>query len=464
MTIPSQVEECLAQQGVEYQVLSGENLAPIHRLLSANEVSTDTLLTTTVLGDSLGRVQVLMPSDCLLDLSRLCEQLGRNLQAVSPEESLKLAQKLGGESLVAMPAVYELPIIADARLLEKEKLYLSIDNSELYLEISNAEFQKTLTNADVGDFCVPFSELQAAQQQDDRAELEKAIQQFTTLRIKQRLEQTLEMPPLPDTAEKIIQLRLDQDAGVGELAALVEKDPSLAAQVVSWASSPYYAAPGTIRSVHDAVVRVLGFDLVINLALGLALGKSVELPKDGPNGVMPYWQQAVYTASMMDGLVKASAADNRPSVGLSYLCGLLHNYGYLVLAHVFPPHFSLINRHIEANPHACHSYIERHLIGVTREQIGALLMECWNMPEEVVAGLRWQQNPDYDGAHSEYAHLLYIATNLLRQHGLYQGPARPIPAQLFSRLNLDPVDAEAVIERILENSDDLQDIAKVLGR
>ena len=52
-----------------------------------------------------------------------------------------------------------------------------------------------------------------------------------------------------------------------------------AAQVVSWAASPYYAAPGKIKSVHDAIVRVLGFDLVLNLALGLALGRSLSLPK-----------------------------------------------------------------------------------------------------------------------------------------------------------------------------------------
>ena len=42
-----------------------------------------------------------------------------------------------------------------------------------------------------------------------------------------------------------------------DLADVVETDPSLAAQVVSWAASPYYAAPGKIRSVEDAIGRVL---------------------------------------------------------------------------------------------------------------------------------------------------------------------------------------------------------------
>ena len=73
-----------------------------------------------------------------------------------------------------------------------------------------------LKDADVGSFCIPLSSLKTEQVKSDIDELENAVQQFTTLRIKQRLEQTLEMPPLPETAERIIQLRLDADAGVGE--------------------------------------------------------------------------------------------------------------------------------------------------------------------------------------------------------------------------------------------------------
>ena len=65
--------------------------------------------------------------------------------------------------------------------------------------------------------------------------------------MKQRLEETIEIPPLPETAQKVMKLRVNPDADVDDLADVVETDPSLAAQVVSWAASPYYAAPGKIR-------------------------------------------------------------------------------------------------------------------------------------------------------------------------------------------------------------------------
>lgn len=460
MSISSKVEQCLLDQGISYQVVNCEHLMPMHELKSVNSVSGEVVAISVMLSDALGKLQVLMPKNTFLDLSELCEQLGRKLKAVPPAEQAQLANEQGAETLPAIPSLYNMPIVVDSGLMECEKIYLDSGHDGFYVELSNEEFKKALGQADIGNFCIQLAKLKDTIERDDRAELENAVQQFTTLRIKQRLDQTLEMPPLPDTAERIIQLRLDPEAGVGELAEIVEKDPSLAAQVVSWASSPYYAAPGTIRSVHDAVVRVLGFDLVINLALGLALGKSLEVPRDGVYGVNPYWQESVYTAAMAEGLVKAISADFRPSLGLAYLSGLLHNYGYLVLAHVFPPHYQLVNRYIEANPHVNHSYLERHLIGVCREQVGSLLMDSWSMPEEVVTATRWHHMADYDGKCREYANVIYVAVNLLKTAGLYQGEAEAIPPQLYASLNLDPVDAEAALKKVVDSKDELLGIAR----
>ncbi|WP_156509199.1 HDOD domain-containing protein, partial [Oleiphilus sp. HI0132] len=189
-------------------------------------------------------------------------------------------------------------------------------------------------------------------------QINQAIEKFTSLRIKQRLEDTLELPPLPQSAQEIIRLRSNPDAGADELADIIEKDPSLAAQVVSWASSSFYNAPGKIKSVHDAIIRVLGFDMVMNLAMGLALGRTLKVPKDEPKGYAPYWQQAMWLALGTTSILSKIDPTYRPSFGLSYLSGLLHNFGYLVLAHVFPPHFSLMCRYIEANPHLDSGYIE----------------------------------------------------------------------------------------------------------
>ncbi|MNO59279.1 HDOD domain protein [compost metagenome] len=198
---------------------------------------------------------------------------------------------------------------------------------------------------------------------------------------------------------------------------------------------------------------------MINLALGLALGKTLSLPKDHPQQTTPYWQKSIYTAAVIEGLTRAMPRAERPEAGLTYLAGLLHNFGYLVLAHVFPPHFSLICRHLEVNPHLCHSYVEQHLLGISREQIGAWLMRFWDMPEELSTALRFQNDPGYAEEHAAYPNLVCLAVRLLRQRGIGAGPVESIPDELLERLSLSRSKAEDVVNKVLEAEVLLRELA-----
>lgn len=318
-----------------------------------------------------------------------------------------------------------------------------------------------LTKASAGRFAEPLAgiKLNLDRPDDDSEAITEAVHAFTARRIQQRLEATIEIPPLAETARKIIRLRVDPNATIDDITGVVETDPALAAQVMSWAASPYYASPGKIRSVEDAIVRVLGFDLVINLALGLALGKTLSLPKDHPQSSTPYWQQSIYTAAVIEGLTRAMPRAGRPETGLTYLAGLLHNFGYLLLAHVFPPHFSLICRHLEVNPHVSHSLVEHHLLGITREQIGAWLMRYWDMPDELATALRFQHDPHYTGEHAQYPNLVCVAVGLLRSRSIGHGPYEPLPDALFESLGVTREKAEDVVSKVLEAEVLLRELA-----
>ncbi len=149
----------------------------------------------------------------------------------------------------------------------------------------------------------------------------------------------------------------------------------------------------------------------------------------------------------------------RPEAGLTYLAGLLHNFGYLLLAHVFPPHFSLICRHQEVNPHLGHSHIEQHLLGITREQIGSWLMRFWDMPEELAVALRFQEDPDYDGPLAVYANLLCLTLRLLRQRQIGSGPSQEIPDSLLARLQISRDKAEEALDKVLQAEAALRELA-----
>ncbi len=453
-TPPTATLQVLARLGLDYQL--GQNLS---NLPAATQVQ------AVLCEDNLGQLLVLLPRDHLLDLRQLAKITGRALSAV-PADRLRIhLSKLGLRSLPGLPQLLDVPCLYE-HSLQHPLLWLDSGEPKVLLGLAPKDFHGLLAGASVGDFGVPVAQIHPnlSYPEDDHAQLVKAVESFTTRRIRQRLEEVTEIPPLPQSANRIIRLRVDPNATVADVTNLVETDPALAAQVISWAASPYYASVSKIRSVEDAIARVLGFDIVINLALGLALGKAISLPKEETQQNNAYWQQAIYTAAVIDGLVRLLPQPQRPEVGLAYLCGLLHNFGYLVLAHVFPPHFVTVSQHCAANPHLPHTYVEQYLLGITREQIGAWLMQHWGMPQELQIAVRLQHDPDYQGPHAIYANLVYLTTHLLNARSQGNTSGCDILPALFERIGINRQAALKVIQNVFSAEDALRELAKQVGR
>ena len=190
-------------------------------------------------------------------------------------------------------------------------------------------------------------------------------------------------------------------------------------------------------NLSDAIMRVLGFDLVFNMALGMAIGATLSLPKDHVRGACPYWVDAVYCAATMEALAHQIPVDQRPDPGTCYLAGLLSNFGTLVIGHVFPPQYQTICRLSEANPHLPQAVMDEHVLKLSREVIAATLLELWELPESVTTAIRYQHLPEYQGDHAAFARLLYLAGQLLNQsltenHGLQVNAAVEATAATLS--------------------------------
>lgn len=263
--------------------------------------------------------------------------------------------------------------------------------------------------------------------------------------IRRRIEQVYELPPMPEMARRILQLRNNPDASIAELAGIVEMDPSLAAQVVRYAASPFYAYRGRINSIHDAITRVLGFDMVMNMALGLATGRSFHNPCEGPLGLHAFWKHAIYTATLAQALAKRMPPKSRPQPGMIYLAGLLHNFGFLLLGHLFPPEFKLLDKLVAAHPESPVTSLEKCVLGMGQAQdllemghaqIGTWLMQSWHMPEEIVVTLREHHNPEYAGDHALFPHLVMVADHVLKGLGIGDASDDQLPPASLDRLEL----------------------------
>jgi len=155
--------------------------------------------------------------------------------------------------------------------------------------------------------------------------------------------------------------------------------------------------------------------------------------------------------------------ERRQSAGTGYLVGLLHNFGLLILSELMRPQLNRICAFSEANSHAGHPAVERHLLGATREQMAACLMRFWHLPEEVIVALRYQHDNHYAGPYADLSKLLFITNRLLGAEQIGTAARAPIPEHLYQDLGIAPSALTEISERIRESADDLQSIARTLA-
>jgi len=283
------------------------------------------------------------------------------------------------------------------------------------------------------------------------------------LDIKSRIARLKRLPAMPEMAQKIVQLNSDPDASIKDLVSIVELDPSLTAQVMRYSSSPFFGYRGKVDSVHTAVSRVLGYNMVMNLALGVTAARSFKMPKNVPLGLDAFWQHAVYSAAMVQALSSALPAEIRPPAGLAYLAGLLHNFGHLLLGHLFKQEFLLLNKFIAREPQRAVIDIEKEVLGVDHAHIGAWLLKAWRLPDEIVVATREHHNEYYQGPHAVYSQLVMLSDLLLKQYDINdEGPAE-IPDSVMQMLELGEYQVATIARQVLGDCSGLDSMAMQLS-
>lgn len=290
--------------------------------------------------------------------------------------------------------------------------------------------------------------------------------------VEKRIQKVYELPPMPELGRRILELQSDPNAGAQQLAEIVQLDPSLAAQVIRYASSSFYGYTGRITNIHEAIARVLGFDMVLNLSLGLAAGRSFRIPDEGPLGLTRFWEHAVCSAVLVQKLGTVLPESLRPPSGLSYLTGLLHDFGILLLGHLFPPEFQLLNKMARAYPGCSVSELESRLLGMGQAKdmlalgharIGAWLMQAWDMPEPLRITLLEHHNSDYRGDYDTLVHLVQLADFLfLNRDDLPEASA--LPASNLGPLQVLPEQVLETAAQVFASRKEFTALSKLLAR
>jgi HD-like signal output (HDOD) protein/prolyl-tRNA editing enzyme YbaK/EbsC (Cys-tRNA(Pro) deacylase) len=435
-----------------------------------------------ILKDISGLVMAVLPITHSLKLDALNRQLHRKLRPADEIDFRGVFADCSPGILPALGEAYSFETVIDDSLLDQDFVYVASGNAGELVRITGQDFQLLHSNAWYGNTFSQISEQRAAQQQaaqqqiaqeqtaQQQADKSAPVQKVTGLEapatpvanLRQRIERITELPAMPSLAQKIIQLNANPYAHAEDLAKLVEKDPSLTAQVVRYAQSPFYGYQGQVASVRQAISRVLGYDMVMNISLGVAAARPFKVPPEGPLGLNAFWRHATYSAALTQALANAVPREQRPRPGTAYLAGLLHNFGFLLLGHLFPKEFAVLHRAVINEPETPVVELEQRLIGATHMEMGAWLMDAWNMPQEILVVQKEHHNLNYDGPHAVYVRLVALADRLLKGMDMGDAASDELPDDLLASLGLDAGQVAKVLERMVEGRDELDTMARQL--
>lgn len=463
MGIPSTISEFLNQKQASYEVLVHGRTNTLVQAADACEVDLHKLVRALVLVDGQGLIMAVLPADHVLDFDALCKLLHRDLELVPGAQLSSIFDDCEPNSYPPLPCAYDLEVVIDSSIKELDTITLEPGIHNSLIQFQTSDYLQLMGNAQLGYFSTPSSKLHT-KNDDHEKNLAHVIEQFTPARLKKGVEEFHELPPLPTTAAHILEIASDPMANARDLANIIEQDPSLAAQVLRYANSSLYGNNGTIKDLKSAIARVLGFEFVLNLSLGLSIGKALRIPPDGPFGLDSFWRHAVYSARLVEQLAQLVTGKQRPPRGTAYLAGLLQNIGRLVLGQTFQPEFFILNRFAQENPGLPTCELEHQVLGVTHDEIGAWLAEAWKLPAELIAAIQHHHDENYWDEHAVYPQLVLIANRALAAHGLGEVDKEGIPAFSMEMLGLDEEQVLSITEGLFEQAVDLNDLAHRLGK
>jgi len=185
-----------------------------------------------------------------------------------------------------------------------------------------------------------------------------------------------QLPALPQSAIRLLELSQDPNNGPAEFAAPIESDPGLVGQVLRFVNSSYFGFSREISSVKLAITLV-GIRTIKNFALWSAVFSLMPNPKCGPFDLKSLWQDSLRRALFARAMAKILGLKEAEE---PFAAALLQDMAVPVLAKEAP---NLYVKLLQARDggRLRLSDLEQRLFGWTHAEAAGLMARLWNLPD-----------------------------------------------------------------------------------
>ena len=166
-----------------------------------------------------------------------------------------------------------------------------------------------------------------------------AINPLDEREIRYQIAQIKELPPLPQSIKRLIEIIHSEIDSPGELESIIGYDPSLAAKVVMIGNSAYYGYRGKVNTLSKAIT-IIGVNQVKSICICTLL---MSLLSNG-HVISPAHREMLWKHSFASSRIAAEITKKRPWMNPdeAAVLGLIHDLGWIVMAMYFNEQFVAI--------------------------------------------------------------------------------------------------------------------------
>jgi len=272
------------------------------------------------------------------------------------------------------------------------------------------------------------------------------------------LSQVKSVPSMPAVVLKLREYLQNPEVNFGDLAKVIEYDPGLTANVLQLANSAYFGWAREIASVKESITR-LGTKRIFQMVLCMSVAPLVRKPVRGYElDPEELWKHSIGTAICAEQL---AIKRKLPEASDAFTVGLLHDVGKVVLGTFVEIDDEPIREIVELD-HLAFDEAERMVLGIDHAEVAGILLQDWNLPEQVVSAARWHHDPrQADPEYQRLTDLVHVADVLCMKIGWgvgSEGLQYRLNEEAAERLQVNVEAAEDVVLKVIQGMDEMQDL------
>ena len=219
------------------------------------------------------------------------------------------------------------------------------------------------------------------------------------------------LPPLSKTIMDINKVYADEEAGIGDLAKVIEGDPMIVANLLKAANSPLYSFGKEINNVSQAV-SLFGMSMTRSIALGNAVRKLLNVDLKPYNITSDKFAEiSSLQAALMSSWYKK--VDKQKAEKL-HLAALLQETGTIVISNTIIQDNETTSFASEIETSNNLAMVEKSYVDVTSAEVTALVFEHWGFDTEFIEMIKYADNPSSAPAEvREYSMALNIVKTIV---------------------------------------------------